>query len=167
MHNPSIVAVHGLNGNCIETWTHRTDKGSKKSAKVSTSSSDRDIIWLRDLLPEKIPNSRVMTFQYDSKIWRNKSKASISDTAKQLLECLKNTRPVRDSGLDPDIRVPGRSVVFVAHSLGGIVVKQALQMASADGDAGLNDIAADTKGIVSSFSFSYDVYSIINSMDTP
>lgn len=47
----SLVAVHGLNGDAFETWTHKESK----------------VMWLRDLLPEELPNVRIMTYGYNSK----------------------------------------------------------------------------------------------------
>ena len=48
----SIVAVHGLGGHAMATWTH--DSTGK--------------LWLRDFLPHTIPNARIMTFGYDSRV---------------------------------------------------------------------------------------------------
>ncbi len=45
----SIVAVHGLNGHREKTWT-----------------ASNGLLWLRDLLPTKIPNARIMTWGYDA-----------------------------------------------------------------------------------------------------
>ncbi|CAP65888.1 uncharacterized protein PODANS_5_10940 [Podospora anserina S mat+] len=57
-----------------------------------------------------------MTWQYESKVWRNRAKASVTDTAKQLLGDLQTKRELLSSS---------GPIVFVAHSLGGIIVKQA------------------------------------------
>lgn len=46
----SLVAIHGLNGDAIDTWTHKETK----------------VMWLEDLLPEAIPNIRIMTFGYNA-----------------------------------------------------------------------------------------------------
>jgi hypothetical protein len=50
----SIVAVHGLNGDAHATWT------TKKTKRF----------WLgdRDLLPANLPNSRILTYGYNSKV---------------------------------------------------------------------------------------------------
>lgn len=46
----SIVAIHGLNGHREKTWT-----------------SKNNVLWLRDLLPQILPNARIMTWGYDSR----------------------------------------------------------------------------------------------------
>ncbi|KAJ5950462.1 uncharacterized protein N7479_008875 [Penicillium vulpinum] len=47
----SLVAIHGLNGDAIDTWTHKKTR----------------IMWLKDLLPEALPNIRIMTYGYDAR----------------------------------------------------------------------------------------------------
>ncbi|KAL6240249.1 hypothetical protein RBB50_012854 [Rhinocladiella similis] len=47
-----IVAVHGLGGDAINTWTQ------PKSKKF----------WLRDFLPQQIPGARIMTFGYNADV---------------------------------------------------------------------------------------------------
>jgi hypothetical protein len=47
-----VVAIHGLNGDAEQTWTHR----------------DSGTLWLRDLLPVQIPAIRVLTYGYDARI---------------------------------------------------------------------------------------------------
>lgn len=101
----SIVAVHGLNGHCVRTWSFQ-----EKNGKSPTT------YWLRDLLPNEMPNARVMTFQYESKVLFNKATGGVSDTADQLFRELQTKRK--------DVK-PERPIVFLAHSLGGILVKQA------------------------------------------
>ncbi|KAK4450537.1 protein SERAC1 [Podospora aff. communis PSN243] len=114
---PSIVAIHGLGGHFVNTWTRPGNNGkkSKKGGNGNTGAGDSSVFWLRDLLPEKFPNARIMTYKYESKILRNKSKyASVSNTARALLEQLLQYR-----GTCPD-----RPIVFIVHSLGGLVAKQ-------------------------------------------
>ena len=50
----SIVAVHGLNGHREETWT--TEGG---------------VNWLKDLLPNDMPEARIMTWGYDARTHSN------------------------------------------------------------------------------------------------
>ncbi|KAI1172686.1 Alpha/Beta hydrolase protein [Nemania sp. FL0916] len=119
-----IVAVHGLNGHYLDTWR---DKPGSPTATL----------WLRDLLPEKLPGCRVMTFEYDASI-HSMSTGSVRSNAKALCERLYDKRE--------DVNFKETPIVFVGHSLGGIVIKQALSLAEDDPE--LKSIATDTKGIV-------------------
>ena len=71
----SIVAVHGLNGEAINTWKHKTEK-----------------IWLLDFLPSDLRNPRIMTFGYNSRVAFCKSKANIEQHARMLLNKLNEMR---------------------------------------------------------------------------
>ena len=79
---PSIVAVHGLNGDPINTWTSR-----KTNA-----------FWLKDFLPYDVPNARVMTFGYNADAAFGNTTAEIVDHAKSLLSSLVDRRE------DDDVR---------------------------------------------------------------
>ncbi|GAW21409.1 hypothetical protein ANO14919_109280 [Xylariales sp. No.14919] len=74
----SIVAVHGLNGHYMDTFT---DKSWFAPATM----------WLKDLLPEKIPGCRVMSFEYDASV-NSMSVANVRDSARSLLEHLRDKR---------------------------------------------------------------------------
>ncbi|KAK0622650.1 ankyrin repeat-containing domain protein [Immersiella caudata] len=137
--NVDIVAVHGLNGDRMKTWTH----------------PDNEIMWLRDLLPTDVPDSRIMTFGYDVKIRRTKITADLMDHAK----CLLLELAILRENLAPNAAT--RPIIFVCHSLGGLLVKEALCTASGH-DArgfGFNKIYDSTWGIVSNrvFGFSWDM----------
>jgi hypothetical protein len=69
----SIVAIHGLDGHCKDLWM--TKQGT---------------LWLRDLLPDKLPHARVLTYGYDAYTQGRKQLAneSIYDLAKGLLSSL-------------------------------------------------------------------------------
>ena len=102
----SIVFVHGLNlkgnpGHARKTWTH-----------------ENGTFWPRALLPELLPTARVLLFAYNSGILSNASKLSVAGHAKSLLTDIEHKRL--------DKNQVHRPLIFVAHSLGGLVVKQAL-----------------------------------------
>jgi hypothetical protein len=98
---PSIVAVHGLEGHYRSTWT---DKATQ-------------ICWLEDrqFLPSHVPNARVMSYHYDSRIF-SRSVSDITDAARGLMAHLRAKRV--------SVEEKTRPIVFIAHSLGGIVVKK-------------------------------------------
>lgn len=77
-----IIAIHGLNGNRLETWTdQRTGK-----------------LWLRDFLPDALPGARVYSFGYDSTFF-SRSRARVPHFASNLLSHLSTIRelePVSD-----------------------------------------------------------------------
>ncbi|KAI4110724.1 MAG: hypothetical protein LQ345_006932 [Seirophora villosa] len=103
----SIVAVHGLNGDAIQTWT--TNKTEK--------------FWLGDpeMLPKNMSNARILSFGYDASATAFFGRTS-SDTILQHAHTLV-AELVADRQLEGAVNRP---IIFICHSLGGIVVKRAL-----------------------------------------
>ncbi|KAH0536108.1 hypothetical protein FGG08_006994 [Glutinoglossum americanum] len=64
-----VVAVHGLGGHAINTWTHK----------------DTNKMWLRDFLPATMKGARIMTFGYDAMIHNGKNVLGIMENAENLL----------------------------------------------------------------------------------
>jgi predicted alpha/beta-fold hydrolase len=79
-------------------------------------------MWPRDLLPEKFEKAglrgRFSTVGYNANIVRGAGTTTIESAAKDLLYQLQHDRPENSK----------RPIYFVAHSLGGLVVAQVLQM---------------------------------------
>ncbi|OWY43833.1 hypothetical protein AA0119_g7283 [Alternaria tenuissima] len=125
-----IIFVHGLTGGRETTWTH---KGKKQT------------LWPRDLLPEDIPRARIITFGYDA------------DVASFGLSVAGSNR-LRDHGnnLASDVATfrektdtpTKRPIIFVAHSLGGLVVEQALIISRGSPEDYLGAILEATYGII-------------------
>ncbi|KAJ4859789.1 NACHT domain-containing protein [Trichoderma breve] len=100
-----IIAVTGLAGHAFGSWK------SKKKPDM----------WLRDFLPASIPNVRVLTYGYNTKLPGSRSKSSILELSRKLLESIKTAR---------DENTKHRPLILIGHSLGGLVVKHALVQAS-------------------------------------
>lgn len=100
------------------------------------------VFWPRDLLPRVFPNSRIMTWGYDvtiNHLISSSSKSSIYHHSETLLGDLA-AKWIEESEKETPI-------IFIAHSLGGIVVKDALQL-SAKESSYLKEIAAATIGVM-------------------
>ena len=115
-----IIAIHGLNGDPYKTWTDR----------------ETQCLWLRDLLPDDIPGARIFTYGYPSHVLCSTSTAGVSDHAGTLLAHIESRRVANEQ----------RPIILVAHSLGGIVCKRALIMASAN--PRYDAVKANTVGIL-------------------
>ena len=90
----SIVAVHGLGASPDWAWIRKVKDGDKEV----------HVNWLADenMLPARLPRSRIMTFNYESKWIFNAPKQRRPLCAIQLLTALDNQRkevidsPARD-----------------------------------------------------------------------
>lgn len=71
-------------------------------------------MWLRDALPEGIPGARILIYGYESAIANSQSMQNIEDIAKSFYNSI----------LQMDSEKPPKPTIFLAHSLGGLVVKQ-------------------------------------------
>ncbi|MCJ1437334.1 hypothetical protein MMC27_006721 [Xylographa pallens] len=92
----SIVAVHGLNGGRRKSWTD----------PVTAT------FWLQDLLPEIVPHTRILSFGYDA------SKTSTTDLGHVAYSLIIKLVFLRES-----TKSEGRPIVWLAHSLGGQLLK--------------------------------------------
>jgi len=83
------VAVHGLGGDAVDTWTHPKSKA----------------FWLKDFLPQQIPDARIMTFGYNAAAAFGQSTAEVIDHAKSLLTSLvdKREEPEVDNMTDQSV----------------------------------------------------------------
>ncbi|PVH96067.1 hypothetical protein DM02DRAFT_688675 [Periconia macrospinosa] len=98
-----ICAVHGLNGNALDTWM-----GDSK-------------MWLRDYLPDHLAfrHSRIMTYGYNSSLLdRGSIDMRLSNIADSMLLALGNLRSSAEE--------QSRPVIFICHSMGGIVARLAM-----------------------------------------
>ncbi|OAA77262.1 nb-arc [Akanthomyces lecanii RCEF 1005] len=125
-----IVAVHGLGDQGFSAWTTR-DPGSGASRP-----------WLEALLGADVPNARIMTYGYASHPdagYRYIVLHLLDGRALHLTEHLVALR--RRDG------TARRPLFFIAHSLGGWIVKRALVLSSEATDSLLRDVELSTCGV--------------------
>lgn len=108
----SCIAISGLASHPFGSWKQRDDATT--------------FMWLRDGLPQDIPQIRVITYGYDTGLFGSKSVQSVDDLARSMI---KKLEAIRQLGRH---RKP---IVFIAHSLGGIVLKRALTLMANKGAA--------------------------------
>ncbi|OAQ75600.1 ankyrin repeats (3 copies) domain-containing protein [Purpureocillium lilacinum] len=118
-----IVAIHGLGGHPVKTWRCPED----------------DHVWLRDSLPRRVPTARIMTFGYDSTVLFGGSRSTANDFA---LDLATRLRLERRDHLEKQ-----RPLIFVCHSLGGVVFKEFLIHLSLQLDDG-RDLLQSVFGVV-------------------
>jgi hypothetical protein len=145
LHEPSkipiladVIFVHGLQGHPRKTWQvpagvegspELTQKRSRFSrlfgskCQLETDSQEpASTFWPEDLLPADRKDVRILTYGYDSRVTHYfkgpANKLNLSQHGEALLNRVAGER--QRSGC------AGRPIIFVAHSLGGLLVKEAL-----------------------------------------
>ena len=105
----SIIAVHGLNPRSKKDTDHAWDTWR-------TPSGPQGRLWLCDDLPSYVPESRIFLYEYNSTAVYGKDRDSFSGKANELLEAIRIER----------CEVESRPVLLLGHSMGGLLIKQAL-----------------------------------------
>ncbi|OTA52656.1 hypothetical protein K449DRAFT_340541, partial [Hypoxylon sp. EC38] len=142
-----IAFIHGLQGHPFKTWAavkvrslfSRT-KQNRKTAHVS-SEQRPCVFWPRDLLPLQCPKARIMVLGYDTIIAKHQFAGSAN----------KNSIFAHSRNLVNDLsrsRTPRKPILFVVHSLGGIVIKEMLSICSTSNNQAFGDILKSTAGVI-------------------
>lgn len=124
-----IVFVHGLTGDAYNTWLHK----------------ETGVHWPSKLLGQDIPDSRILSFGYDADVVNilgggPASNSRLSNHAESLVGKLVRARERNEAET--------RKIIFVAHSLGGLVTEQALTHSKNSAEPHLNQLERCTVGIV-------------------
>lgn len=111
----SVIAVPGLGSHAIGSWK-------------SPSNND---LWLRDYLPDDVPNIRILLYGYHTSLLGNDYKDSIENLGSRFLESIKAFRADNVCGIKSPRAIwltlwqaDRRPIVFIGHSLGGLLVKE-------------------------------------------
>lgn len=117
-------------------------------------------MWLLDDLKKDFLNARVLTYGYDSRLEESNSFQTLEDLANAFIEsllCVRDQNPVStcDQLLCNEAKVKQsanqgpKPIIFLAHSLGGLILKKALiQMSKSTSPQSHNMSLLATCGIV-------------------
>lgn len=101
--------------------------------------------WPIDWLPQEFPSIRILGLQFES---------ALSYWVKKVCPCENNKLKLKNRSADylPRLRDAGigegRPVVWVSHSMGGLIVKGIINQALASDDPKVRQIAENTRGII-------------------
>jgi len=133
-------ATNNLNCPTEETESIIGETSAEVKALITSSSTESNYcFWPRDLLSKECPLARILTWGYDTQVTKYftgaTNKSSILSHGQDLLFALRQARINRARVHGAQLRDSQDSVyqagikkvriIFVAHSLGGIVVKEA------------------------------------------
>ncbi|KAJ4701793.1 alpha/beta-Hydrolases superfamily protein [Melia azedarach] len=132
-----IVFVHGMRGGPYKTWRISENKYSTKSGlveKIDQEAGKLGTFWPGEWLSADFPHARLFTLKYKTNLtlWSGAS-LPLQEVSTMLLEKLVAAG------------IGNRPVVFVTHSMGGLVVKQMLHKAKAEN---IDNFVNNTVGIV-------------------
>lgn len=123
-----ICFLHGLSGNRESTWTA---KGQDKS-------------WLEELLPKTIPKARILTLGFNACVVEN-SKRGYKPSSNRLNNhagnCLLDLVNSRSDAIQ-------RPIIFVVHSIGGLVCKKMILLSQRHQDSDFRDIFNSLRGVI-------------------
>ena len=166
--NFDVVFIHGINGHPITTWrvedpnepqparitpwpkptANKTkehvdqtyhayiDSLSDPEKAMRDAEAEQAICWPRDWMPLYLPGSRILTVSYDIAL----TKWSASETMPLKRRAAEILTKLRLLGIGE------KPVIFVAHSFGGLIVKEMLQESSKMAE--YRDILDKTLGII-------------------
>ncbi|KAM7367849.1 hypothetical protein PAMP_014119 [Pampus punctatissimus] len=138
--NADVLFIHGILGAAFKTWRQK-DRNILEEEKDKESRDDYTECWPKSWLAADCPNLRVLSVEYDSHLSDWMAKCPVENQRKSLA--------YRSRELLKKLKMAGvgeRPVVWVAHSMGGLLVKKMLLDASEDPD--MHGLLKNTKGIM-------------------
>ncbi|KAI0891157.1 hypothetical protein F4806DRAFT_506984 [Annulohypoxylon nitens] len=110
-HGLDCIAIAGLASHPFGSW--------------QSKGKDRSFMWIRDELPRLVPELRASIYGYDTTLAGSNSFQSIQDLAMSLIDHIKSSGWILPSA---------KRLVFLAHSLGGIILKEAFSILADSGE---------------------------------
>ncbi|XP_062980566.1 protein SERAC1 [Elgaria multicarinata webbii] len=135
-----VLFVHGLLGAAFKTWRQQDIEQSGADKEVDTE-DDYSECWPKTWLASDCPSLRIISVEYDTHLSDWKTKCPVESYRESLayrsIELLKKLRAAG---------IGDRPLVWLSHSMGGLLVKKMLLDASRDPE--MDSIVNNTRGIV-------------------
>uniref|UniRef100_W5KG27 Protein SERAC1 n=1 Tax=Astyanax mexicanus TaxID=7994 RepID=W5KG27_ASTMX len=135
-----ILFVHGLLGAAFKTWRQKDCDLTEDEKSVGVR-EDYTECWPKSWLAADCPNLRILSVEYDTHLSDWRAKCPVENQRKSLV--------YRSGELLKKLKAAGvgeRPVIWVAHSMGGLLVKKMLLDASKDPE--LSPLVKNTKGVL-------------------
>ncbi|KAJ5960017.1 uncharacterized protein N7479_007167 [Penicillium vulpinum] len=139
-----IIFVHGLGSNPDTTWRARRSTNTSHPIEETRPNGEQYVNWVSDFLPSDLPpevrkDARIFFYNYDSYWKRDAVYTRLQSVGTHLLEHI-------DGQIRQLKHEQGRYLIFVGHSYGGLVVKEALIRAKRIRE--FNQIVEQTRAIL-------------------
>ncbi|KAH6869158.1 hypothetical protein B0T10DRAFT_384294, partial [Thelonectria olida] len=141
-----IVFIHGFDGHPYKSWAsarapHTATSPATAQPKASGDGSGKSspVFWPVDLLPKECPDSRILMYGYETAIANVMAGATndiVFSYSKDLLSVLGRER------------ILNRPLIFVAHGLGGLIVKAMLASSATSTAIEHNNVIDSTAAVI-------------------
>ncbi|XP_074846406.1 protein SERAC1 isoform X2 [Carettochelys insculpta] len=135
-----VLFIHGLLGAAFKTW-RQEDIKQPLDEKVFNGDEVYSECWPKTWLASDCPSLRIISVEYDTHLSDWKTKCPIEDYRKSIA--------YRSNELLNKLRIAGvgdRPLVWLSHSMGGLLVKKMLVDASKNPE--MDKIVNNTRGII-------------------
>ncbi|XP_058390059.1 protein SERAC1 isoform X1 [Diceros bicornis minor] len=134
-----VLFIHGLMGAAFKTWRQQDNEQQDLTDRVSEDEARYTTCWPKTWLAGDCPALRIISVEYDTSLsdWRARcpmERKSIAYRSNELL------RKLRAAG------VGDRPLIWVSHSMGGLLVKKMLLEASKKPE--MSAVTNNTRGII-------------------
>lgn len=124
-----IIFVHGLLGTVFRTW---------RQASWEVNSPEYTTCWPRDWMGKDLEHARILGVNYPTFLSEWRIQCPVKITLESRAEYILDKLMKADVG--------SRPIIWVCHSMGGLLVKQLLS--TADSKSSTRKIATNTRGLV-------------------
>ncbi|KAI1734075.1 WD40-repeat-containing domain protein [Xylaria scruposa] len=144
-----IILIHGLQGHPKKTWLYSPPREKpsrfpsfKPRKPQSQETLPQETFWPLNILPRHFPSARIMTYGYDSHVTHLFNGPAMKVDIDQYGQNLLNATEASRRGN------PHRSLIFIVHSLGGLLLKDALRRARSSREERFRHVYKSTRALL-------------------